>query len=175
MTRRHQRQHQAALREKETTVPTLTDTSTYADLLAEVPALSTCTRGVLEEFVAHGVDKLHCAAGRSIGTRTSTDQNLYVLVGGSASFRTGDDIRVALEPGDYFGNVNAHSRDMTATVVAEQDIEILVIRPQQLTRLAHASSRDRHPSQIDWRSDFSSTPTTPTVPPAPHRSPAMAS
>jgi hypothetical protein len=172
MTRRHQRQHQAALREKETTVPTLTAPLTYANHLYEIPALSGCTRDVLEEFVSHGVDKLHCAAGRSIGTRPSSDQNLYVLVAGSATFRTADGIRIALEPGDYFGNVGAHGHDMAVTVKAEHDMEILVIRPQQIARLAHASSRDRHPSRIDWRSDLSNTP---NLPPATHRSPAMAS
>jgi hypothetical protein len=171
MTRRHQRSHRVALTKKESTVRNLNDAKNYADLLGEIPAFSTCTRDVLDEFLSHGVDKLHCAAGRAVSSQTSADQNLYVLVSGSATLDAGDDVRVALEPGDYFGSASARRHHMTTTVTADRDVEILVIRPQELTRLQQASSRDRHPSQIEWRHGL--TTTSPFD--EPRRSPAMAS
>jgi hypothetical protein len=171
MTRRHQRSHQVALNKKESTVRTLNDAKTHAELLGQIPALSTCTRDVLEEFLSHGVDKLHCAAGRAVNSQTSADQNLYVLVNGSASLDAGDDVHVVLEPGDYFGSDSARRHHMTPTVTANGDVEILVIRPQELTRLRQASSRDRHPSQIEWRPGLSSTSQADGT----RRSPAMAS
>jgi Cyclic nucleotide-binding domain len=170
MTRRHQRSHRVALTKKETTVRTLTDAKINADLLGEIPAFSNCTKDVLEQFLSHGVDKLHCAAGRAVSSQTSADQNLYVLVSGAATLDAGDDVRVALRPGDYFGSASARRHHMTTMVTADQDVEILVIRPQELARLQQASSRDRHPSQIEWRHELSA--------PSPfdeaRRSPAMA-
>jgi Cyclic nucleotide-binding domain len=171
MTRRHQRSLRVALTKKEATVRTLNDAKNQADLLGEIPVLSTCTRDVLEEFLSHGVDKLHCAAGRAVNSPTSADQNLYVLVSGSATLDAGDDVHVALEPGDYFGSASARRHHMTTTVTAEGDVEILVIRPQELIRLQHASSRDRHPSQIEWRHELTATSPFDEA----RRSPAMAS
>jgi CRP-like cAMP-binding protein len=172
MTRRHQRPFTVALKEKETIVRIQTDSKSYAEFLHAIPVLSTCTRDVLEEFVSHGVDRLHCAAGKSVSSESDSDQNLYVMVNGSASLDAGDDVRVALEPGDYFGSATARQHHMTTSVIADRDVEVLVIRPQEVAQLAHASSRDRHPSQIEWRSGLSNTPQSTRKA---HRRPAMAS
>jgi len=66
MTRRHQRPFTEALKEKETIVRIQTDSKSDAEFLHAIPVLSTCTRDVLEEFVSRGVDRLHCAAGKSV-------------------------------------------------------------------------------------------------------------
>jgi CRP-like cAMP-binding protein len=172
MTRRHQRPFNVALKEKEIIVRIQTDSKSYAEFLRVVPVLSTCTSDVLEEFVSHGVDRLHCAAGKSVTSESDSDQNLYVVVNGSASLDAGDDIRIVLEPGDYFGSATARRHHMTTSIIADRDVEVLIIRPQEVARLAHASSRDRHPSQIEWRSGLSNTPQS--IREARH-SPAMAS
>jgi hypothetical protein len=172
MTRRHQRPFTVALKEKETTVRIQTDSKSYAEFLHMIPVLSTCTSDVLEEFVSHGVDRLHCAAGKSVSSESDSDQNLYVLVNGSASLDAGDDVRVVLEPGDYFGSATARRHHMTTSVIADRDVDVLVIRPQEVDQLTQASSRDRHPSQIEWRSGLS---TTPHGIREARRSPAMAS
>lgn len=130
---------------------TLADRQDYADFLEVIPAFSCCTRTVLEEFVDHGAVKVRCGAGKTLSPQTQQDQNLYVLVAGSAVLKSDDDVAIALEPGDYFGTNPVHHHQLTASVVALSNVEVLVFNPQEVARLRQASSRDRHPSKIDWR------------------------
>ena len=58
---------------------------------------------------------------------------------------------VALEEGDYFGWNPGRYHGPRASVVADVDVEVLVIRPQDVLRLEMIVSRHRHPSNIDWR------------------------
>jgi len=157
MTRSHQRSNSMALSEKEHTVQNLADRNNYADILEVIPALSNCTREVLEEFAANGVFKAQADAGKTLFSGAHSDQNLYVLVSGSACLDAGDDVIIDLEPGDYFGRNPARRphHEIIASVVAERDVDVLVIGPQELQQLQQASSRSRHPSQIDWRAELS--------------------
>jgi CRP-like cAMP-binding protein len=125
------------------------DCQDYTDFLEAVPALSTCTREVIEEFVSHNVVKVHCMAGKKLNPLTDQEQNTYVLASGSALLHA-DDITVALEPGDYFGRSSSHPHHVVASVVAQSDIDIFVINVLEIERLLQASSRDRHPSQLEW-------------------------
>jgi CRP-like cAMP-binding protein len=137
--------------EKEATMNTVADTRTYAEILRDIPAFSRCAPDVLDHFVTESVFTMHTAAGREIRSRTDTSRNLYVVVAGSAFLDAGDDVRVALEPGDYFGGDSGHHHHkLTASVVAEEDAEVLVISPEEVARLQHAASRRRHPSNVDW-------------------------
>ena len=136
--------------QKGTTVHTLTDCKDYADFLETIPAFASCTRDVLEEFVSRGVVKVHCTAGKKLNPLTDHEQNLYVLASGSALLNADDDVAIALEPGDYFGRSPARRHHVVASVVAVSDVEILVINPREVARLRQASSRDRHPSKIEW-------------------------
>jgi CRP-like cAMP-binding protein len=138
-------------------VPTLTDRDNYTDLLETIPAFSACTRKVLEEFSSHGVHKVRCSAGTTFRARTDHDPDLYVLAEGSAFLDAGEDVVIALEAGDYFGTDPGRRHALSATVVAVSDIEVLVIHPDELSQLDQASARDRHPSEIEWRLDLSTT------------------
>lgn len=123
----------------------------YAGFLGDIPAFSDCATEVLEEFVTHAAVRVHAAGGKTLCSKAQSDQNLYVLVSGIASLDAGDGIRVALEAGDYFGWNPGRYHGPSASVVAEEDVEVLVIRPQDVLRLEMIVSRHRHPSNIDWR------------------------
>ena len=117
------------------------------DFLEEVPALSTCTRDVLVDFVAHNAVLAHCDAGKVL-CGLQQDHNLYVLTSGTAALHVGPDVTIRLEPGDYVGQ-GQHT--LAGTVVALSDVEVAVIGPQDVAHLQQASSRDRHPSRIGWQ------------------------
>jgi CRP-like cAMP-binding protein len=138
------------LSEKEATMNTVADTRTYAEILRDIPAFSRCAHDVLDHFVTESAFTMHTAAGQEICSRTDTNRSLYVVVAGSALLDAGD-VRVALEPGDYFGGTSGNPRHrLFASVVAEEDTETLVISPEEVARLQHAASRRRHPSNVDW-------------------------
>jgi hypothetical protein len=139
------------LSEKGTAVRSIADTKGYADILGEIPALSNCTRVVLDEFVASSDCTVRSAAGSEVRSATDAEQSLYVLVGGSALLHTDDGVRVALEPGDYFGGSTSHRYgNVVASVVAHDHADFMVIGPAQVLQLRHASTRRSHPSNIDW-------------------------
>jgi hypothetical protein len=157
MSRSEQRSNAIGLDEKEITVHALVGSKDYTDFLEVVPAFSTCTRDVLDEFVTHGVVMMQCTAGETLSPQTYLDQNLYVLVAGSASLQVGDDVVIALEAGDYFGGKPERCHWFPTSVVATSDVEFLVFDPREVTGLAQASARACHPSRIDWRTELQST------------------
>jgi len=137
-------------------VNTLAECKDYVDYLEAVPAFSMCTRTVLQEFVSYGVVKVRCSAGKTLSPSVDDDQNLYVLVSGSALLDAGDVI-VSLAPGDHFGKIPGRMHKLVASVVATTDIEVLVVNPLEIARLERASSHERHPSKIEWRSELPTT------------------
>jgi CRP-like cAMP-binding protein len=118
----------------------------YAELLEGIPSLARCSRSILEKFVAYDVLRAHCAAGEVL-CGLQGDHNLYVLTSGHATLHVGNDVVIALEPGDYFGQ---ESHKMAGTVIADTDVEVLVIGPQDLAQLELTSSASRHPSRLEW-------------------------
>jgi hypothetical protein len=100
---------------------------------------------------------VHCPAGDVLRSLTQHDQNLYVLAAGSALLDAGDEVAISLEPGDYFGKGSGRRHQLNATVIAVSDIEVLVINPREISWLGQASSRERHPSEIDWRTPLPTT------------------
>jgi hypothetical protein len=134
---------------------TWADRMKFSEFLAAVPVLSTCAHDVLEDFVARGVVKVHCPAGKRLSPLTAEERNLYVLASGSALLTTDDGITVALEPGDYFGKSHPRWHQIVASVVAVTDVQILVVNPQEIVQLRHASSTDRRPSRLPWQTDVS--------------------
>jgi CRP-like cAMP-binding protein len=155
MTSGQQRSNGSTLNMKETIVHVVADCKSYAEILGDLPAFSSCASEVLEEFIAQGATRVDFAAGQAVWSQSSADQNLYVVVSGSAVLDAGDDIYVALEPGDYFGGTSGIRYWSNTSVVARDDMEVLVIHPQELAQLKRASSRSRHPSNIEWRSELS--------------------
>jgi mannose-6-phosphate isomerase-like protein (cupin superfamily) len=149
LTRSQQRTRSKALTEKEATLNIVADTRTYADILQDIPAFSRCTQDALDHFVTERAFTMHTGAGREICSRADMSRNLYVIVAGSAVLDAGD-VRVALEPGDYFGGDSPHHHELAASVIAEEDAEVLVISPEEVARLQRAASRRHHPSNADW-------------------------
>jgi CRP-like cAMP-binding protein len=144
------------LSEKEATVNSAADFKSCADFLGEIPAFSLYSEEVLEEFVTHAPFRMHVAAGKKLCGPTRSDGNLYVLISGSASLDAGDGVRLSLGAGDYFGRTpgHYHYQELMATVIAAENVEVLVIRPEEVLQLEIAASRHRHPSQIEWRGDL---------------------
>jgi CRP-like cAMP-binding protein len=105
------------------------------EMLEALPPFSTCARDDIEVFVAHDVMRMRRGAGEVL-CGLAEDHNLYVLVSGSAELRVGPDLSIDLEPGDYFGRYARRYHGMAGTVVAVTDVEVLVIGPQDLGRLA---------------------------------------
>lgn len=157
MTSDQQRSRTSALSEKEATVNSVADCKTYADYLGDIPAFSDCATEVLEEFVTHATSRVHVAAGKTLCSKAQCDQNLYVLVSGVASLDAGDGVRVALDAGDYFGWNPGRYHGPSASVTAEKDVVVLVIRPQDVLRLEMIASRHRHPSKIEWQAEAEDT------------------
>jgi CRP-like cAMP-binding protein len=152
MTSGQQRSNTSALSEKEATVNTVVDGKSYAEFLGDIPAFSHCAKDVLEEFVASSAHKMQSGAGTALCIEVPLERCLYVLLAGSASLDAGDDVHVSLEPGDYFGTNPRNNHELIASVTADEDVDVLVISPQDLLQLELASSRSRHPSQLDRRS-----------------------
>jgi CRP-like cAMP-binding protein len=137
-------------------VHALADRKDYADFLELIPAFSTCTRDKLEEFVNYGVVKVRCAAGKTLSPQTEQEQNLYVLVAGSALLNAGD-VVIELEPGDYFGREPARQHRPATSVLALTDIELLFIDPYEVARLGSAASRNRRGAGAGRHTTFSTT------------------
>jgi hypothetical protein len=152
MTNGQERTTKRTLGERGAPVQTTADGRTYVEILQDVPALSGCTSDVLKEFVAHGLVKVHCAPGKNFRPQTVRDHNVYVLVAGSAILDAGDDITVDLEPGDYFGRNYDVYGHLAASIAALTHLDVVAISPEVVAQLKEASCRDRHPSQIEWRS-----------------------
>ncbi len=130
------------------------DFKSDADFLGDIPAFSPYPKEVLEDFVTHAPFRMHVAAGKKLCGQTRSDQNLYVLISGSASLDAGDGIRITLGAGDYFGRTPGHYHELRATVIVDEDVEVLVMRPEDVFQLEIAASRHRHPSQAEWRGDL---------------------
>ena len=129
------------------------DCTTYAGFVGDIPAFSDCATEVLEEFVDPRCTQVHVAAGETVCSQAQCDENLYVLVSGAASLDAGDGVRVALSAGDYFGWNPGRYHGPSVRVIAEEDVDVLVIQPQDVLRLEMIASRHRHPSKIEWRVD----------------------
>jgi CRP-like cAMP-binding protein len=118
------------------------------EMLEELPPFSMCTADVLGSFVAHDAMRAHCGPGEVL-SGLAQDHNLYVLISGEAVLRVGSDVTIRLEPGDYFGQQAHRHHRISGTVVAVTDVEVLVVGPQDLSRLELASSASRHPSRLE--------------------------
>jgi CRP-like cAMP-binding protein len=151
MRRIHDSSGAAASGIEEVTVRSLADGKDYVGMLEDIPVFSSCSRNVLEEFVALGVTKVECPAGETLSPDDFHEQNLCVLTAGSVLLSAGDGVVVSLEPGDYFGRSPVRHSWLATSAVAMSDVELLLISPRELTMLKEASCRDRHPSQVEWR------------------------
>jgi CRP-like cAMP-binding protein len=159
MTFSQQRSNGSRLSQEENIVHAVADCKSYTEMLGDVPALSSCSSEVLEEFAAHSAAKLEIAAGETLWNEARRDESLYVVVSGTAVLDAGDDISIVLEPGDYFGGPSGTRFGLSGSVVAVDDVEVLVVDPEELLALMRASSRSRHPSNIEWRSELATPPT----------------
>jgi hypothetical protein len=162
MTSGQQRSKRSALSDKGGHVYSVADCKNYAEILGDIPAFSSCAEEVLEEFVTYGVQKAHHLAGETLSSQMHRDPNCYVVVSGTATLDAGDDVRVTLIPGDYFGHTPGHIHPLVGSVTADVDVDVLVIRPQEALQLERASSKHHHPSQIEWRSEFAEATPRPT-------------
>jgi CRP-like cAMP-binding protein len=136
----------------------VTDKKTDAELLAEIPAFSSCSRTVLEAYVEQGLATVELAERQTFRLPSYPGDNLFVVTAGLALLKAGDGVTVTLEPGDYFGSdVLRRHQHLVASVVAVTDMELVVISADDLARVQRASSKERHPSQIEWKSELRTT------------------
>jgi len=127
------------------------ETKSHTDILGSIPALSSCTGAVLDEFFSTNDCTVNAAAGTELRSPAHAENSLYVIVSGSATLDVGDGVFVTLDSGDYFGGAAAHRHThLIASVVAHEDTEVVVLSPAQVLQLRHASTRRNHPSNVDW-------------------------
>lgn len=123
-------------------------------LIEDLPPFRTCTTEVLESYLAHDAMRAHCDPGVVL-CGLEKDHNLYVLVSGEAVLHVGPDVRITLEPGDYFGQQLHRHHRLAGTVIASTEVEVLVVGQQDLYRLELESSASRHPSRFVAPPDLS--------------------
>lgn len=123
-------------------------------LIEDLPPFRTCTTEVLESYLAHDAMCAHCDAGVVL-CGLEQDHNLYVLISGEAVLHVGPDVRITLEPGDYFGQQLHRHHRMSGTVIASTEVEVLVVGHQDLYRMELESSASRHPSRFVAPPDLS--------------------
>jgi len=143
-------------------VHALAETKSHVDYLQSTPMLSSCSESVLAEFIHYGQSELHVSAGDHVDPSEDAVRSTYVLMSGSALLAT-HDVVITLEAGDYFGGDQASRFHLGATVVALNDLIFLTLTPADVEQLRQASSRDLHPSKVDWRNDYPIRPRQRTV------------
>ena len=120
MRRIHDGTGAAAPGMKEVTVRSLADSKDYIGMLENIPAFSSCTRKVLEAFVALGIRQVESPAGETLSADEFHDQNLCVLTAGSVLLSADDGVVVSLEPGDCFGRTPVRHSWLTISAVAQR-------------------------------------------------------
>jgi hypothetical protein len=135
----------------------LTETKSDTDLLLEVPAFSSCSRVVVDAYVAQGLATVDLAERGTLNLAAHPAADLFVVRSGLALLKTGDGVVVTLEAGDFFGSGQLHGHGLAAKVVAVSDAEFVRVSADDLAHLKRASSRERHPSNIEWQSELRTT------------------
>ena len=109
------------------------------DAVRSIPLFSTCNTKELREVAQLGT-RIHCAAGTTIAKEGSLGRELLVVLSGTATCRRRGRKLASFGPGDFFGEMSLLDHGpRSATVVADADMELLVLDSREFRRLVEAS------------------------------------
>lgn len=107
----------------------------YLDHLASVPLLAGCTKAQLKE-VASIVTDLMLPAGTVLMSEGATGHDFVIILNGTALVKRGGRKLNTLGAGDMVGELSLLThRPRNATVVAQTDLEVLVIAEREFAQL----------------------------------------
>ena len=105
----------------------MTDLDHRVELLRDVWLFSSCTDDELSR-IAGLAQPREVSSGTELFTEGEPGDEFYVIVGGSAEARTGDDKLADLTAGSFFGEMALiDGGERTATVVATSPMNLLVL------------------------------------------------
>lgn len=109
---------------EEKTMRMLTQIKSDADLLSEIPTFSSCSKMVLEAYVAEGVERIDLAERQTLNLASRPIGDTFVVRAGLALLKAGDGVTVTLEPGDFFGSETLYGHTLGSKVIAVSDEEL---------------------------------------------------
>lgn len=108
----------------------MSDERAKADLLAEVPLFSACTRAELNH-IAQLASYREADAGEVLVREGEESDGFFVIVDGSATVARGGDVVATIGSGEFFGELALLRRGArSATVTVEQPSRLLTIEPR---------------------------------------------
>lgn len=109
--------------------------STVTDHLAAVPLFSACSKKELSR-IARVTDEVAFADGKTMMTQDEASREAFVITSGQVVVRRNNRKVATLGPGSMIGELGLLDRGpRTATVVADGDVEALVIAPREFSAL----------------------------------------
>ena len=109
------------------------------DAVRSIPLFSACNTRELREVARLGT-RVRMAAGTTITEEGSSAHELLVVLSGTATCRAKGKRLARFGPGDFFGEISLIDRGpRSATVVADSDMELLVLDSREFRRLVLAS------------------------------------
>ncbi len=103
----------------------------YLERLSQVPLFAECSTKELEQL-ARILDEVNLPAGRVMATQGEHGREMFIIVSGTAAVVRDSEEIASLGPGDYFGELSLlDAGPRTASVIATEDIDVLVIGRQQ--------------------------------------------
>jgi CRP/FNR family cyclic AMP-dependent transcriptional regulator len=109
--------------------------SEYIRHLGEVALFAACSRKELQ-LIARRSTPTNVPAGKTLTTEGSAGREFFVIASGSAVVRRNGRKVNTLGPGQWFGELSLlDNAPRSATVVAESDMEVLVLTRPEFTGL----------------------------------------
>jgi CRP/FNR family transcriptional regulator, cyclic AMP receptor protein len=106
--------------------------------LAQVRLFSTLNKKELT-FVGRASDEVRVPAGKVVVSEGATGREFYLILEGQAIVRRGGRRVAMLGPGQYFGELSLLDRGpRTATVVADTDMNLLVLGQREFSTILEA-------------------------------------
>ena len=104
-----------------------------------IPLFSTCNTRELREVAQLGTP-IRMAAGTTIAKEGSSGRELLLVLSGEATCRAKGRKLARFGPGDFFGEMSLLDQGLrSATVVADSDMELLVLDSREFRRLVESS------------------------------------
>jgi CRP-like cAMP-binding protein len=115
-------------------------TDDYLDYFRRVPMFSTCSKKDLKT-VAANAERVSVPPGRVLCEQGQTGREAFVIVSGKARvLRNGRKV-ASIGPGTTFGELALLDRaPRNATVIADTDMELLVLGQREFMKIVDASS-----------------------------------
>ncbi len=107
----------------------------YLEHLAAVPLFARCTKSQLQE-IGRVADELTVPAGTVLARQGDVGMELFVIISGTATVTRDGQVVATLGRSSFVGELAVLARvPRNATVIAETDLDVLVLTPSGLNQL----------------------------------------